>query len=135
VLKRDSCWRGQDSKKKPVATFRVASRTELGRPIKGSEWGYKVYNYDLGEKYQGFERESRRRGQGFFRKIPSSHNRWPLGRSLADLSVHCRNIIIGCERRSNLERNTTEEEIGGQKAPVRLRTNGCMPCKWLESLI
>jgi hypothetical protein len=34
--------------------------------------------------------------------------------------VHCRNTTRRCERRSNLERNTTEEEIGGQKAPPRL---------------
>jgi hypothetical protein len=70
----------------PVVAFRVASRTELGGPIKGSEWRYKVYCYDFGEKYQGFERESRRRGQGF-RKNPSSRNRWPRGRRLADRSV------------------------------------------------
>jgi hypothetical protein len=54
-------------------------------------------------------------GKGF-RKRPSSHNWWPRGRSLADRSVHCQNTIRGCERRSHLERNTTEQEIGGRKA-------------------
>jgi hypothetical protein len=44
----------------PVVEFRVASRTELGRLIKGSEWQYKVYDYGCGGKYQRFERESRR---------------------------------------------------------------------------
>ena len=110
----------------PVVVSQVASRTELGTPIKGSEWRYKVYCYDFGEKYQGFERESRRREQGFS-KSPSSHNQWPLGRSLEDRSVPCLNTIRGCERRSNLERNTTEEEFGGQKAPAQLGNCRCMP--------
>jgi hypothetical protein len=52
----------------PVVAFRVASRTELGGPIKGFEWRYKVYDYDFSEKYQGFERELRRLGQGFQKK-------------------------------------------------------------------
>jgi hypothetical protein len=52
----------------PVVAFRVALRKELGGPIKGSEWGYKVYFYDFCEKYQGFERELRRRKQGFQKK-------------------------------------------------------------------
>ncbi len=51
-----------------VIAFRVASRTELGGLIKGSEWRYKVYYYDFGKKYQGFERELRQRGQGFQKK-------------------------------------------------------------------
>jgi hypothetical protein len=64
-----------------------------------------------------------RAGEGKdFRKSPPSHNWWPRGRSLADLSVHCRNTIRRSERRSNLERNTTKKEIGGRKAPERLVT-------------
>jgi hypothetical protein len=68
-------------------------------------------------------------GKGF-RKSPSSHNRWPRGRSLADQSVHCRNTIRRCNRRSNLERNTTEEKIGGRKAHALLGNRRCMPHKW-----
>jgi hypothetical protein len=68
VLKSESCWQGQKSKRMTVVAFRVASRTGLGGPIKGSEWRYKVYDHDFGEKYQGFERESRWRGQGFQKK-------------------------------------------------------------------
>ncbi len=36
----------------------------------------------------------------------------------------------GCERRSNLERNTTEEEIGGWKAPALLENCRWVPHKW-----
>ncbi len=74
LLKLKSCWRGQEeSKRMPVVAFRVASRTELGslglgRPIQGSEWRYKVYDNDFGEKYQRFERELRRRGQELEKK-------------------------------------------------------------------
>jgi hypothetical protein len=78
VLKRESCWWEEESKRMPVVrecpssprgrSLAVASRTELGGPIKGSEWRYKVYDYDFGEKYPGFEDESRRRGQGFQKK-------------------------------------------------------------------
>jgi hypothetical protein len=37
------------------------SRTELGGPIKGSKWRYKIYDYNIGDKYQGFERASESR--------------------------------------------------------------------------
>jgi hypothetical protein len=71
-------------------------------------------------------------GKGF-RKSPLSHNMWPQGRSLADQSVHCQNTIRGCQRRSNLERNTTEEEIGGRKACIAgdLSIDGTKMTIWL----
>ena len=103
----------------PVVAFRVASRTELGGPIKGSEWRYKVNNYE--KKIEGLS--VNRAGEGKnFRKGSSSHNPRPRGRSLADRSVHCQNTIKGCERRLKLKRNITEEEIGGRKAPAWLET-------------
>jgi hypothetical protein len=72
-----------------------------------------------------------RAGEGKnFRKGPSSHNPRPRGRSLADRSVHCQNTIKGCERRSKLKRNITEEEIGGRKAPAWL---GNRQCNWMHA--
>ncbi len=75
----------------PVVAFRVASRTELGGPIKGSKWQYKVYYYYFGEKYQRFERESCRRGQELQKKSIISEQvapRTELGGAISALPKH-----------------------------------------------
>ncbi len=105
----------------PVVAFRVASRTDRS---KGPNGDTKYTIIISVKKIKGLSVNRAGEGKGF-RKSPSSHNPCPRGRSLADRSVHCRNTIRGCDRHSNLEKNTTEEEIGGRKAPARLWNRRC----------
>jgi hypothetical protein len=126
VLKRRSCWRGQESKESPSSSSRSPGEQSLTDRSEGPNGDTKYTIMILVKNIKGLSVSRAGKGQGF-RKSPSSHNRWPRGRSLADRSVHCQNTIRGCKRRLYLGRNTIEVEIDGQKAPARLGICRCMP--------
>ncbi len=126
-MKNIKCWsenrvgEGRNLRECPSSRSGSPRGRSLAGRSKGPNGDTKNTSMILVKNIKGVSVNHNGKGKGF-RKSPSSRNRWSRGRSFADRSVHCRNTIKNSERHSNLERNTTEEEIGGWKAPARLGT-------------